>query len=325
VLGIVLALGLIPGIPASAQTSGWALPHAGSADGLLSRSLNAFAEDTTARSAGSLVLRPETVAQTADATAQLRSGAVPTAVLDLDALAVDGPLLAMDRVPYLAVNFLDARRLWQVLRPVVEKALASRGLVLLYAVPEAPRGLLGSVLPRSVDDFKGRRLAGVGAGVQDFVRLTGATSLVPAASRDERLGALADGSADLTFASVTEAVEGEAWRLARYYLHAPAWLPKRLVVVNRDALIALPRTTRDALLSAADAARERAWSLAQEETSARLQNLRDRGIRVRRPEVSLLIALEELGRELLLAWSEAAGEEGAALVEAYYTAKLGRR
>ena len=44
-------------------------------------------------------------------------------------------------VPFLAVSFADAMKLYKAQKPAIEKKLAAQGIMLLFAVPWAPQGI----------------------------------------------------------------------------------------------------------------------------------------------------------------------------------------
>jgi TRAP-type C4-dicarboxylate transport system substrate-binding protein len=223
----------------------------------------------------------------------------------------------MDRVPYLVINFIQARKLWSVLRPRVEDALASRNLALLYAAPSPPPAPLARGPLTILAEWRGARVLRGEPALESFARALGATT-VPG---DTPRRALAGGEVDVAFAPAAYAADGKAWEYATHYVHAPAWFPKQLVVVRRDALAALAPASRDAVLAAAAQAGEQAWRLSEEATRDGMQKLRDYGVKTLQPSVDLLIGLENVGRELLFQWSDAAGETGAHLVEAYYAVR----
>lgn len=300
-----------------AEAEIWSLPHTGTATGSLALSLESFSSATHARSKGAISVTPAELQDPDGIEAGLRDGKTHLGAIALSRLAREDALIGMDEVPFLATSFQDASKLWQVVRPAVERRLAGRGLVLLYAVPGEPRSMLSRRSVTGMQALRGARVVVDVPALEDFVRLSGAKS----AGKGPRSAVMQAGKADLAFVSSSEAMADEAWTYGRYFIRVPAWFPKQLVVVSRAALVGLERAARDALLSAADAARSEAWQMAKRNTEERIQNLRDRGVKVRTPEARFLVALEDLGRDLLFRWSEAAGEAGAAQVEAYYDIK----
>ena len=290
----------------------WRVLDATPAPGIAAHSLRALAP-AIVRATGTepaFVPREDGAAVAADVAA----GKADLGAFALRLLEADEPALGMARVPFLATSFVDASKLWQVLRPRVEQALAARGMTLLYAVPSPPLAPLSRVALTSMAAWRGVKLLLPEPGLGALARVLG-TQPVSGASPRAELGA---SRAQAVFAAADSAARDKAWEYAGHYLHAPAWFPLHVVAVNRGALMALDGARRDALLSAADAAEASAWTQAQRGTEDAVQMLRDYGIKTAQTPVNLLIQLEALGRELLFHWSEGAGEAGAELVEAYY-------
>ncbi|MEI8632392.1 hypothetical protein P4S72_11070 [Vibrio sp. PP-XX7] len=51
------------------------------------------------------------------------------------------PIYKLDNLPFLATNFAQAQKLYQVSKPLLEKKLNQEGMMLLYSVPWPPQDL----------------------------------------------------------------------------------------------------------------------------------------------------------------------------------------
>lgn len=299
---------LAPGAYGAPWTALDATPEHGAA----ASSVRAFAATLVPASGASMsISRGSDAGQVVAAVA---AGQASVGVFPLRVLERDDPALGMARVPFLATSFVDARKLWRVLRPHVEAALAARGLTLLYGVPTPPAAPLSRQAITSMAGWRGVTLLLADPGLDALARMLGAQPVSGASAR----AALGGGRAQAVFTAADVAARDSAWEYASHYLHAPAWFPVHLVAVNRGALAALAGEQRDAVLSAADAAAASAWAQAERDTEQAIQKLRDYGLKTAQAPVNMLIQLEAIGRELLFQWSEGAGEAGAKLVESYY-------
>ena len=65
----------------------------------------------------------------------------------------EDPIYGLDVVPFLATSFDQAKKLWDVQRPAVEKKLASQGLMLLAVLP--PQGIFAKKDINTIEDLKG--------------------------------------------------------------------------------------------------------------------------------------------------------------------------
>lgn len=307
-LVVLLALALSP----VARAAPWVVLDATPAHGSAAASVQAFAAALGPALGAQVSVTPGRDA--GNAAAQVASGQASAGAFALHVLAAGDPSLGMIRVPYLATNFVDARKLWQVLRPRVAAALSARGMTLLYGAPGPPPAPISRVAITSMGAWRGVSLLRTDPGIDALSQLLGAEPVGGGSAR----AALGSGAAQAVFMGADDAVRDLAWEYASHYLHAPAWFPMYLVAANRGALAALDDARRDRVLRAADAAGAQAWTQAEQATEQAIQKLRDHGIKTAQVPVNMLIRLEALGRELLFQWSEGAGEAGAELVEAYY-------
>jgi TRAP-type C4-dicarboxylate transport system substrate-binding protein len=301
---------------APAQALQWTLSDQSQPDSVIARSVNAFATDVTQSTKGSLALlvAPAPGLTSEKLLAELAAGRMAIATLPLSAFEGSDPVLAMDRVPYLASNYVDGAKLWQVLQPYVRDMLKSRGITLLYAIPLPPPAPLSVKSLTRLDMWRGSTIVRDAPAIAGLARALGARDVAPAAPRKM----FSEGSAQVVFQSAALSAHDKAWQYATHYLHATAWFPKQLVMLSNRKLATLRAAQRDMLLNAADAAQLQAWELSQQMTKDSVQKIRDYGIKTREPDVNVLIQLEAIGRQLLFQWSDNAGEAGAQLVEAYY-------
>lgn len=311
-LPLLPLLALLAGGPVAAAS--WSVLGPAPVERVAVQSVRGFAEAVARSTAGGLTLEPAQHTDASDALAGVSAARALVGVFPLALLEAGNPVLAMDRVPYLVTNFVQARKLWQVLRPEVERALGAQGLVLLYAVPSPPPAPIARKALPTLAAWRGLRMRVAEPALAPLSRALGAQPV----SADGLADALAGGKAEVAFASAAYAADVRAWEYATDFLDAAAWFPKQLVVVHRRVLAALEEGQREALLAAARAAGEQAWALSDEATRDGVQKLRDYGVKTAEPSVALLIQLEALGRDLLFRWSDGAGEAGALLVEAYY-------
>jgi TRAP-type C4-dicarboxylate transport system substrate-binding protein len=129
--------------------------------------------------------------------------------------------------------------------------------------------------------------------------------------------AFATGRVDAMVTSPSTGYNTKAWDYLTHYYDVQAWLPKNVVVMNKRAFRGLPPEQQEAVSAAAAAAEERGWAASREETEAKTRGLAQNGIAVAPPSDALRARLEEIGQRMTEAWLERAGEEGAAIVEAF--------
>jgi TRAP-type C4-dicarboxylate transport system substrate-binding protein len=218
-------------------------------------------------------------------------------------------------VPFLATSYADARRLWAVSRPKVEAALDAEGLMVLYAVPWPPQGLYADRPVEEPAALEGLKFRAYNATTERLAQLL---DMVPTQVEVADLAqAFATGRVDAMVTSPSTGYNTKAWDYLTHYYDVQAWLPKNVVVMNKRAFRGLPPEQQEAVSAAAAAAEERGWAASREETEAKTRGLAQNGIAVAPPSDALRARLEEIGQRMTEAWLERAGEEGAAIVEAF--------
>ena len=237
---VVLLAALAVAQMAHAQTQ-WKLATGYRAESFHTRNVVQFAQDVERASGGAL--RIEVHANNT----LFKLGEIPQAVQDGKAQAgetimtslVQGmPIAGADTVPFLVRSYADARRLWDLQRPLIDGHFAAKGLKALYAVPWPPQGLFSIGPVRSSADFKGTRMRTYNPATVRIAELLGATPVdVPMVEVNKALSA---GKLDSMITSALTGVENQVWGQIKQYYGINAWLPKNIVFVNQQAFDALP-------------------------------------------------------------------------------------
>lgn len=264
--------------------------------------------EITVHSAGSLFKHPEI-------SKAVRSGQVPIGEFFLSLLANDNAVFGADSLPFLATSYEDAQKLWDAQKDVVTKLLDEQGLMPLYAVPWPPQGLYTTKEINSVEDLAGLKFRTYNATLEEFANLAGAAPTqveVPDIPQ-----AFSTGRVEAMITSPSTGANSQAWDFLSHYTDIQAWIPKNIVVVNKRSFQRLDEETQQAVLDAAAAAEARGWEMSQKETDEQTAVLEENGITIVEPSEELMTGLREIGEQMLANWKEEAGENGAALLDAY--------
>ena len=314
----VLAAGVaVVAAPAMAQTK-WNLPAAYAADNPHSVNLVEFAKDVatatgdklqiTVHPAASLFKAPEI--KRAVATGQAQAGEVLISLHENE-----DPMFGIDVVPFLATSYPDAKKLWLASKPVIEKKLASQGLMLLFAVPWGPQGIYSKKDLNSIEDMKGLKWRAYNVGTSRIAELVGAQPVTIQAA--ELAQALATGVVNAFITSGSTGYDTKAWETMTHFYDTQAWIPKNITFVNKAAFDALDKPTQEAVLKAAAVAEERGWKMAEEKAKWYLEQLAANKMKVLPPPPALKAGLQKIGEQLTADWSKKAGADGEAVIAAY--------
>ncbi|MCH4562772.1 TRAP transporter substrate-binding protein [Halomonas sp. EGI 63088] len=268
--------------------------------------------DITVHANGSLIGHPEIKNS-------VRRGIVPIGELIMSRLANENPIYEVDSVPYLAASYEEAWALWEASREIIAEELAQQGLRILFAVPWPPQGIYTQQAVEGPDDLRNLSMRAYNTASERLAQLVGA---VPTQVEVPDIPtAFSTGRVDAMVTSPATGADTKAWDYLSHFNHAQLWLPKNMVIVSEQAFSRLDEATREAVLEAAAAAEERGWEMSRQETDDALAVLREHGIEVSEPTPELAELLAEIGETMTEEWSERAGDQGAAILEAYEAAR----
>jgi TRAP-type transport system periplasmic protein len=228
-----------------------------------------------------------------------------------------GPWLAaaeVDSVPYLAIDYAEARKLWAASRPVFQRLFGRLNLVLLKAVPWPPVGLASRQRLAEIGDLAGRRFLVTGPVTRGFAKAVGAqpVELSPA----QAPAAFLAGQYDALFVPVAQGL-GPVPAGGIVYYDVGAWLPKNAVVMSNALYETLASKDQELLVQLAETAELRGWAASQQEYERRAATLAQLGIASEAPSPALLQGLRGIGDDLARDWLARAGFDGEDILRAY--------
>jgi TRAP-type C4-dicarboxylate transport system substrate-binding protein len=312
---------LAAGVACAAEPQPWQLATGYRAEVFHTQNLQQFAKEVGQATGGALKIEVHPnnqLVSLGEIRAQVESGRLAAGEVIMTSLVKEVPSAGADSVPFIVGSYEDAKRLWQNQRPVIEQALAQRGLVPLYAVPWPSQGLYTARPIASVADLKGARMRTYNATTVRIAELLGAQPVdVPMAEVGK---ALAAGRMDSMITSGVTGVENKVWDHLKYFYDIKAWFPKNLVLVNKARFEALTPAQREAVRRAAQAAEERGWAASEAASAASLRELAAHGMRIESPGFEFRNELRRYGDKFSIEWVRATGQEASAILIPYYTA-----
>ncbi len=245
----------------------------------------------------------------------VRTNQVAIGELFMGLLGNDHPVFKADNIPFLASNFKDAKKLWKVSRPFVEKVLEKEGVMLLYAVPWPPQGFYTKKPLNSVSDLKGLRMRAYSSTTSRLAVLLKATPTT--VQTPEIPQAFSTGIIDAMVTSPSTGVSSQAWDFVSYYSDTQAWIPKNMVIINLKAFKKLNKKEQKALIKAAKKAEQRGWQLAEKETKEKTKVLSKNGIHVSAPTKKFQKELRAIGKIMAKEWANDAGDTAATILKEF--------
>ncbi|WP_413206132.1 TRAP transporter substrate-binding protein [Rhodospirillum sp. A1_3_36] len=245
----------------------------------------------------------------------VRRGLVPIGERLISALSNDDPIYEVDSVPFLATSFEDSWKLYQASKGELEKTLDEAGLVLLYSIPWPPQGFYSVKPANGPEDVKGLKFRAYNTTTSQIADMLG---MVPAKIETAELSqAFATGVAQSMISSGSTGYDRKLWEYVSYFYDVRAWLPRNMVVVNKEAWDGLSEETKTIILNASATAEKKGWAKAEELANWYLEQFKENGMTVDTVQPAMLAAFQDVGAKLRDEWLEKIGDRGQAILDAY--------
>lgn len=233
----------------------------------------------------------------------------------LSAHANDNPIYGIDSVPFLATSFDASIKLWENAKPALEKALEKDNLVLLYSVPWPGQGLYFKKDVNSKADTKGVKFRSYNAATAKLAELMGMQPVQVEAA--ELSQALATGVVESMVSSGSTGYDQKVWEHLSHFYDVNAWLPRNYVFVNKESWDSLDDSTKNIVKALAMLAEKAGTAKANQLADWYVAQLAANGMTTAPAGEQLRKDLEEIGATMTEEWKAAAGENGAAILDAY--------
>ena len=296
----------------------WDMPMAYSASNFHSATGAEFAKCVTTGTGGDIeiVTHPSgSLFKGGDIKRAVQTGQAPIGERLLSGHQNENALFGYDSIPFLATSFDDAEKLWKAAKPTMTKVLADQNLTLLYAVPWPPQGLYFKNEVNSVSDMKGIKFRSYNNATSRLAELTGMLPVTIEAAEISQ--AFATGVAESMISSGSTGYDRKVWESLNYFYEVDAWLPRNYVMVNSDVWGATSAANQNVIRGCAELAEYTGTWRSKEYTGFTLQGLRDGGMTVAPASDTMVGELKVIGETMTSEWLEAAGDEGAAIVDAF--------
>ena len=301
-----------------AQTN-WKLATGYRAESFHTQNIMQFAKDVEQASAGALRIdvKPNNELFKLNEIRQaVQDGKAEAGETIMTSMVKEIPIAGADAIPFVVSSYEDAKRMWDLQRPLIDKHFAQRGLKALYAVPWPPQGLYAGAPVRSSADFRGTRMRTYNQSTIRIAEMLGATPVdVPMVEVNK---ALASGKMDNMITSAVTGVENQVWGQIRHYYEINAWFPKNIVFVNLKAFDALKPVVQQAVLKSAQEAETRGWALSRGVAADSTGELKARGMKVDRIPADFEAELKRMGEKFSREWVRSVGNEANNIFVPYY-------
>jgi TRAP-type C4-dicarboxylate transport system substrate-binding protein len=315
---LALVTGLMALCGAAVAQTRWDLPTAYPTSDFHTLNIAQFGQDVDRETAGRLkitIYANATLFKAPEIKRAVQGGQAPIGEILLANHADEWAVFGADGIPFLADSYDAAWKLYRAQRPLLEHKFAEQGMLLLYAVPWPPQGIYSRKPLASGRDIRGAKWRAYNPPTARIAELMGAQSVTVQSA--ELPQAMELGMVDVYMSSSVTGLSSRTPEFLKFWADTRAWLPKNAVLVNKRAFDALDRPTQLALLKAGAQAETRGWQMSGAANDEAVVQLRRLGVNVQQPSAQLKADLQKVGQAMLQEWTERAGAEGKALLEAY--------
>ena len=225
------------------------------------------------------------------------------------------PIFGIDSIPFLASSFDASEKLFAATRETLESTLEDQNLKLLYSVPWPPQGFYFKKPVEEVADMEGIKFRSYNSATARLAELTG---MVPVQIEAAEISqAFAKGTAESMISSGATGYDRKVWESLTHFYEVDGWLPRNAVMVNLDAWEDLDEEQQNVIMGCADLAAYSGLWRSKQYTDFTMKGLAENGMEVGKASDKLVGELQEIGETMTTEWLNAAGDDGAKVIEAY--------
>ena len=279
---LALATALIATLaaPARAQVTAFDLVNEYPATSLPGEADVFFAEAVRRATDGRVVIRPVPDAKSGlrsrDQLAAVADGRVAMADTFGGALADESPAFLLSSLPFATNSTANARKLYDIARPLYEKVFATRKQKLLYVTPWPPTGLWSSVPINDGDALKSLKIRTYDKTSTDvFSRLVAAAAIVSFADLNAKLES---GEINAVLSSGDGGAGRALWKYTRYFSQINYAVPLSFTAISRTAWDGLDEASRKAIEQAARETTEHGWDAMAGRVAENFGRMRENGV-----------------------------------------------
>ena len=314
---VALAATTMLAMPAMAQEK-WDLPMAYSGSNFHSVTGAEFAKCVTTGTGGDIEVTTHpsgSLFAGGDIKRAVQTGQVPLGERLLSGHQNESAIFGWDSVPFLVSSFDEHDKLYAAAKPHLNELLAEQNMTMLYSVPWPPQGLYFNKEVNSAADMEGLKFRSYNNATARMAELT---KMLPVSIEAAEISqAFATGVAESMVSSGATGYDRKVWESLSHFYSVDAWLPRNYMLINNDVWDGVSEQNKNVINACASMAEYAGTWRAKEYTGFTLAGLAAGGMSAQPAGDQLMGDLRKVGEIMAAEWLEAAGETGAAILDAY--------
>ena len=263
------------------------------------QNLRQFAQEVTEASRGELRVEVHAAGSKLKAPEILQgviSGRVAAGEVFGPSLSGIHGVFGLDAIPFLATDYVKARKMWKTVERTVEAELAKKGLTLLMSVPWPPQGLFSTRPIATPKDAVGLIMRENSPPVKRLAELIQATPL--RVETPDLANAAKERRIEMVFTSAAQGIDTRLYEPMPYFYRANAWLPRNVVMINSASFAKLTKAQQLSLTKLAGRAEERGWLMSEKFAQTSTEALAKAGAKVQPLSLQVQSRLERAGNQI---------------------------
>ncbi len=226
-----------------------------------------------------------------------------------------GKAFGISALPFIAFNYDDAFRLYQISKPTYEKVAKKWNQKLLYAVSWPPSGLYTKKPINSTADMKGIKARTYDKNSANFIKMVGANAV--ALPWGDVYSALQTGMVDSVVTSSASGKDGKFWEVLSNFSKIKYAYPLQAVTINLDYWKSLSKSQQKAMLEAAKEIEKAQWAESKKVDDEALALMAKKGMKIKDPDPKFVAELQKIADKMLDEYLKDASSDIKAIFKEY--------
>lgn len=303
--------------PGFAQTT-WTMVTGYPHDSFLTKNVRQFIDEVETKTDGALQIKlyanGSLVAHDKIKRA-VRSGQAQVGAIRFAVYSNENVINGLDNIPALADTYKHAWELMQSEKPYYKEVFGAQGMRVLAYIAWPGQGFYTPNPVHSLEDLKGLTLRIYSTQTKQMGDALGMNAVIlPFAEVPQ---AFATGLIESMWTSAQTGTDTQAWDYIEYFTYTGTMHNKNGIIVNAQALSALPEDIRNIVIEAGEHATKRGWRLSKKAEKMTIQALKEHGMAVSQAPEDVKARIQEIGAKMLNNWRQKADEKQESVVDKY--------
>ena len=218
-----------------------------------------------------------------------------------------GKVFGVSALPFIAQNYDDAYKLYQISKPSYAKTAKKWNQKFLYSVTWPASGFYSSKKMTAISDFKGVKTRTYDKNSANFVNSAGGNAV--ALPWGEVYSALRTGMVNSVITSSSSGKDGKFWDVLNNFTKIKYAFPLQAVSINLDYWNAMDKNQQGAVLKAAAQIERKQWAAVRLEDSNALEIMSKNGMKISEASPVLQKELDKMADKILNEYLEDASSD----------------